>query len=46
MEIVIRKCGSDTVKLVIPDKYMGFFKAVVEVNHHCPSLTLISLGLA
>ncbi|XXG85440.1 hypothetical protein AAC387_Pa11g0516 [Persea americana] len=33
MEIVIRKCGSDSVELVMPEKYMGFFKSVVEQRH-------------
>lgn len=49
MEIVIRKCGSDSVKLVMPEKYMGFFKSVVEVIiivQALPGLTLISLWLA
>lgn len=33
MEIVIRKCGSDSVELVMPEKYMAFFKSVVEQRH-------------
>ncbi|OVA07380.1 putative domain NUC173 [Macleaya cordata] len=32
MEIVIRKCGSSSVELVIPEKFIGFLKTVKEVN--------------
>ncbi|GAV57862.1 NUC173 domain-containing protein [Cephalotus follicularis] len=30
LEIFIRKCGSAAVELVIPEKYMGFFKMVLK----------------
>ncbi|KAK1280704.1 hypothetical protein QJS04_geneDACA020439 [Acorus gramineus] len=33
LEIMIRKCGLSSVDLVTPEKYKGFVKSVVEVNH-------------
>ncbi|KAK4281892.1 hypothetical protein QN277_013336 [Acacia crassicarpa] len=32
-EIIIRKCGAAAVKAVIPQKYMGFIKTVLENRH-------------
>ncbi|XP_027365782.1 RRP12-like protein [Abrus precatorius] len=33
LEILLRKCGSAAVKLVIPEKYKGFLKTVLENRH-------------
>lgn len=39
LEILIRKCGSAAVESVIPEKYKGFLKTVLEV----PFFPLMSL---
>ncbi|KAI4341252.1 hypothetical protein MLD38_025996 [Melastoma candidum] len=37
LEILIRKCGSTAVQSVIPDKYEGFLKTVMENRHSRPA---------
>lgn len=38
LEILIRKCGSAAIELVIPEKYKGFLKTVLEVFFFSRSL--------